>query len=433
MSGPDPMTPGVVPGRYVTEDVPGIGGAIKQRPEDFIVDEQPAFPPSGEGEHIFLYVEKTGLSTFELIDRVAKHFRVHRSRVGYAGLKDKPAITRQTLSVHVPGKRPEDFPQLETDQIKVQWVDLHSSKLRRGQLAGNRFSIRIRDVGIQDALPAKRVLERLAITGVPNRLGEQRFGMVQNNHLIGRALILGRPHEALDLLLGTDPEMDDDGHADARALYRSQEYDAAIDALPRGMRTERRALKLLADGMAPDEVIDAMDPEVLSFYLSGFQSAIFNAMLDERIESDRLDKLMVGDLAFVHRGRKTFIVTEEELRDSDALERLDRFELCASGPMWGPDMRRTQGEIARLENDALHATGVIEADLERIGALTSLTGSRRPYRVPVIAPEVEGGIDEYGAYVRVAFELPRGSFATVVLREIMKPERARELRGSETA
>jgi len=420
---PNPMTPGVVPGRYITEDVPGIGGEIKQRPEDFIVDELPAFPPAGEGEHVYMYVEKTNLSTFELIQTVARHFRVPKGHVGYAGLKDKPAITRQTLSVHVPGKRPEDFPRLETDKVKVQWVDQHTTKLRRGQLKGNRFSIRIRGVGMQDALRAKKVLDRLAVTGVPNRLGEQRFGAVQNNHLIGRALILGRAGEALNLLLGPN-DLYGDNHAEAREHYASKRFDDALDALPRGMKTERRALKLLADGLAPEEVIESLDPEVLSFYMSGFQSAVFNALLDERIESDRLDKLLVGDIAFVHRGRRTFLVTEDELNNSDALERLDTFELCASGPMWGPETRHASGEIGRLESDALHATGVTEADLERIGALTSLTGSRRPFRVPVIDPDVEGGIDEHGPYVRVAFELPRGSFATVVLREIMKPERA---------
>ena len=96
----------VSPSRYQTHDVAGIGGVIKQRPEDFLVEELPLYQPSGAGEHIYLFVQKRGMSTLELVNLLATHFGVTKREIGYAGLKDKQAITRQVFSIHAPGKRP---------------------------------------------------------------------------------------------------------------------------------------------------------------------------------------------------------------------------------------------------------------------------------------------------------------------------------------
>jgi tRNA pseudouridine13 synthase len=96
--------------------------------------------------------------------------------------------------------------------------------------------------------------------------------------------------------------------------------------------------------------------------------------------------------------------------------------------MWGPQMARAFGEIDRREVAALESTGVSVEALERFDQRRAkrLVGARRPLRVPLTDPDVEGGVDEHGSYVRVAFDLPRGAFATTVLREIMKPELAGE-------
>ena len=101
--------PHVAPALYITADVPGTGGAIKQRPEDFLVDETAAYQPSGEGDHLYLFVEKRNLSTLEAARVLAGHFGVPPDSVGFAGMKDRVAITRQLFSVYAPGKKPEDF------------------------------------------------------------------------------------------------------------------------------------------------------------------------------------------------------------------------------------------------------------------------------------------------------------------------------------
>jgi tRNA pseudouridine13 synthase len=411
-----------VPARYLTADIPPIGGAIKQRPEDFLVEETPLYQPAGQGEHIYLMIEKRGMSTLDMVGVVARHFGVHRRAIGYAGMKDKHAITRQVVSVHAPGKKIEDFPSLEHDRLAVLWADYHQNKLRTGHLAGNRFSIRIRGVGATAALPAKRVLDRLEREGVPNRFGEQRFGHAQNNHVVGREIILGNARGALDAMLGPVASATDQ-HGEARALYAAGWFEEAIDAFPRSLRTERGLLAALARGATHERALARMDETARRFMVSAFQSAVFNAVLDGRMADGSYARLLPGDVAHIHETRGLFVVDDAVLGEADLGERVRRLELSPTGPMWGASMKRAAGCVDAAEIAALEAHGVRLADLGAYAATgrDDLEGSRRPLRVPVVAPQVEGGVDEVGSYVRVAFELPRGAFATVVLREIMKP------------
>lgn len=414
----------VVPRVYATADLPPVGGVIKERPEDFLVDEVPAYQPAGEGEHLYLLVQKRGLSTMDMVGIVARHFRVPRAAVGVAGLKDKHAITRQVVSVHVPGKKPEDFPMLEHPRVAVLWVDRHVNKLRPGHLRGNRFSIRIRGVEPAAARTAHRVLERLAAGGVPNRIGEQRFGLLENNHLVGRAIVAGDFEGAARELLGPSERFPGQ-HPEARRLFVEGRYREAIQAYPMGARTEMIVLKGLADGLDARRAFMRLPEPVLRYYLSAFQSAVFNEVLDRRVGEGTLASLRPGDLAFKHENGAVFGVDGAVLADAATAGRLARLEISPSGPMWGGSMMRAGGEVDRVETEALARTGITPERLAEfdLRARGTLEGKRRALRVPVVDPQAEGGVDEHGAYVRCVFELPRGSFATVVLREIMKPPR----------
>lgn len=410
------------PLRYVTADLPGIGGTIKQRPEDFLVEEIPLYTPAGQGEHVYLLIEKRLLSTFEMVDVVARHFGVHRSAVGYAGLKDKHAVTRQVVSVHVPGRSAADFPDLRHDKVAVLWADQHVNKLRRGHLSGNRFSIRIRGVGVAAALTAAKVLGRLSRTGVPNRFGEQRFGHLQTNHLIGRALVQEDFKAALDLMLGPD-----DSHpasqAESRRAYAEGRFADALHLMPRSLGTEREALRHLARGAEARRAMLGVRRESRGFFLSAMQSAVFNAVLDGRVRDGTFDRLVEGDLAFLHGNRAVFLADRAVLEDPGTADRLRRFEISPSGPIWAEGMPRASGPVHEAEVAALAGLGLSPEDLAAHARRESrgLEGDRRPLRVALIDPDAEGGADENGPFVRVSFELPRGSFATVVLREIMKP------------
>lgn len=415
----------VRPVAYVTEDLPPIGGRIKAIPEDFLVEEIPLYQPSGQGEHIYLFVEKRGVTAMQMVDTLARHFRVRKSAVGYAGLKDKQAITRQVVSIHAPGKTPDDFPHFEHERIRILWADLHDNKLRRGHLAGNRFSIKIRGVGIEHTRTALNAIRTLEQVGVPDRIGEQRFGYLLNNHMVGRALFLNDHKAALDLMLGPNPAAPESQVA-SREHYARGEFSAARDAFPHGFRTERVVLDALAGGENPEQAVDAIEPDVLGFYFSAFQSAVFNAVLDKRVVAGTLGDLLEGDVALDRNGRKPFLVDDVTLADPGTRERLDRLEIGASGPMWGYRMPRATGDVSRVEEQTLGEFGLDPATLPNATHYDApmIGGTRRPLRIPIENTEVEGGADEHGPYIRCAFDLPRGAYATTVLDEIMKPDRA---------
>lgn len=411
------------PTKYQTADVPGTGGVIKQRPEDFLVEEIPLYNPCGEGEHIYLFVQKRGLSTFEMLHILATHFGVQRRDIGFAGLKDKHAITRQVVSIHAPGRKPEDFPSLRDDRIEILWTDLHANKLRRGHLAANRFSIRIRDVKPTDVLRAAKSLAILEKTGIANRIGEQRFGLLNNTHVIGRLMIESKHEEAIRELLGPGAHRPD-VNALARAAFAQGDYARALDLFPRPAHAERQALRLLAQGKGVKRAFFGIDYQMLGFYISAFQSAVFNAVVDKRVIDGTLDRLLPGDVAMKHENHACFSADDAVVNDPVTADRLAKFEISPSGPMWGGGMKRAQGAIDEAELAALHNAGVT---LEQVQTFSDrsrnlIQGERRPLRVPVIAPEYEGGLDEHGPYIRCAFELPKGSFATTVMREIMKPQ-----------
>lgn len=408
---------------YLTGDIPGIGGRVRDRPEDFLVDEIPAYQPSGEGEHLYLLVQKRLMSTLELVDVLARHFRVARRAIGYAGLKDKHALTRQVVSVHVPGRKLEDFPMLEHERVSILWGDMHANKLRPGHLKGNRFSIRIRGVRFQDVLVAERVVARLERSGVPNRVGEQRFGLLGNTHVLGRALLTKDSEVFLAELLGPNAGRPD-LNAEGRRLFVEGRYGEAMEHFPRSATAERAVLLALARGRPRRHAMHAIDEAVRRFYVSAWQSWIFNRVLDERLARGDIDRLREGDLAFKHENGAVFRVDAGVAEDPGTASRLAGVEISASGPMWGPAMMRAMGEVDALEVRELEASGLGVEALAGLGSQdrSLLEGKRRPLRVPLVRPDVEGGSDEHGAFVRVAFELPRGAFATAVLPEIMKVE-----------
>lgn len=408
--------------RFQTADIPGTGGVIKQRPEDFLVEEIPLYTPCGEGEHIYLFVQKRGLSTFEMLHIIANHFGVQRKDIGFAGLKDKHAITRQVISIHAPGRKPEDFPSLRDDRLEILWTDLHTNKLRRGHLAANRFSIRIRNVKPTDVLRAAKTLAILEKSGIANRIGEQRFGLLNNTHVLGRLMVQGKHDDAIRELLGPSAHRPD-VNAIGRAAFMDGDYVKALDNFPRTAHAERQALRLLAQGKGFKRAFFSIDHQMLGFYVSAFQSAVFNAVADARIADGTLDRLLPGDVAIKHENHACFSVDDVVANDSTTPQRLESFEISPSGPMWGGGMKRAQGAVDAAEIAALEESGVTVDMVKEFSdkSRNLIQGERRPLRVPVIAPEYEGGLDEHGPYIRCAFELPKGSFATTVMREIMKP------------
>jgi tRNA pseudouridine13 synthase len=409
---------------YLTSDLPGIGGVIKQRPEDFFVEEQPIYPPCGRGEHLYLLIEKRNCTTSDVVHRLARVFRVDPGDVGYAGLKDKNAVTRQHLSITLPDQANDStlLPRVESDRVKVLGVWRHENKLRRGHLVGNRFVIHIRGVDPSAAVPAKRILDRLTVTGAPNFIGDQRFGYRQQNHELGRLMLLGQWKPMLDLMLGGPLDTDFESTRLGREAYDRGDLESAVRAWPKHLRHDRQALLAILKGRSHQRAVMAIDRGQRDFLVSSVQSVIFNRLLHRRMTEGLFDRLVEGDLAWKHNSRAVFAVDQATAELENSPEgRVKSLAVSPSGPMWGGQMPRATGEVARREHDALKEFGLEETDLQG-GPQGKAEGNRRPFREAIRGPEVAGGADEHGPYVRVSFAMSRGCFATVVLREIMKNE-----------
>ena len=203
---------------YVTEDK-GIGGTIRNRWEDFYVEEIPEMLPDGEGPNIWIWIEKLGRSTLDVLLDISRDLHISRKRTGFAGMKDKNAITRQWICISNMESE-EQFKEVEAlaGSIKnTEFLEITRGrkKLRMGQLKGNKFRILIKDIdGMENfnspleayedaAKRAEKILKKLEKTGVPNYFGWQRFGKPRTTtHLVGEALVRNDLGEAVGRYIG---------------------------------------------------------------------------------------------------------------------------------------------------------------------------------------------------------------------------------------
>ncbi len=182
------MTYTVLPKWPKTYPETHAGGVLKLHNTDFQVTELPLILPSGEGEHIWLYVKKDGANTAYVAQQLADYAGVKELHVGFAGLKDRYAVTQQWFSVYFPKGEPPDFLKLEHDEFTVLEQTRHEKKLRRGDLLGNAFEINLRNV-VGDKALMEANLAQVQQFGAPNYFGAQRFGHDDGNVEQGRMML----------------------------------------------------------------------------------------------------------------------------------------------------------------------------------------------------------------------------------------------------
>ncbi len=383
---------------------------IKADYHDFIVDEIPLYPADGEGTHTYFLLEKAGLSTHQAIHDLAQRLGVRRHDIGYAGLKDSRAITRQWMSVeHVP---PERVAEIEMPRLRVLEVTRHGNKIRMGHLKGNRFTIRVRGEVDHRLAELQDALATLARRGVPNYFGEQRFGYRGDSWRIGRAILLGNREEATDLMLGLPSDADHGDVRRARKFYDKGEYEQALRHWPRIFQTERRMLgAILRGGGKKLRALYAADKSAKTFMVSAYQSHLFNRVVAERIASG-IDQLQLGDLAWLHANGAVFSVEDVEREQP----RVTTFEISPTGPLFGYRCTEPGGEPLALERKIMEDEGLTR-DTFKSGPQRE-KGGRRPLRFPIHESKIALGADEHGSYVAFEFILPRGCYATTVLREL---------------
>lgn len=397
---------------YLTGDFSGIGGTLKHRPEDFFVQELPLYEPSGEGEHVYCEIQKTNLTTFDAINRMARALGVSSRDIGYAGLKDARAVTRQLLSIL--GTTPEAVMQLQLPEIAIQWAARHANKLRPGHLRANRFAIKLRDVNATDVVKLPPVIQQLQRRGMPNYFGEQRFGRRGDNHLLGAALVRGDDQSVLNLLLGSgNPELDDAQAMGARNAFERGDLEQAMRLWPRYGGMERRVLHRMIKTGKPAAAVKSIDEKLRRLWVSALQSSLFNEVVAERIDS--LDQVLKGELAWKHDNGACFLVEDPAIEQP----RCEAFEISPSGPLVGYRLTFPQERPLQIEQQVLSDHALSPQDFRAEGRL-KVKGARRPLRVRPEDVQLAGGVDEFGPHITIAFTLPPGSFATVFLRELMK-------------
>jgi tRNA pseudouridine13 synthase len=260
------------------------------------------------------------------------------------------------------------------------------------------------------------LLADLERRGMPNYFGEQRFGRRGDNDLLGAAYVRGDDQEVLRLLLGNPTSDADDGQThSARSMFERNDLEGAMKAWPRRCGMERRVLARLIKTQRPAAAVRAIDEKLRRLWVSALQSRLFNQVLAQRIDS--LDKLMDGDIAYKHINGAPFLVENATVEQP----RAEAFEISPSGPLIGFRMLLPTGKPLEIEQAVFTEAALIPADFKRTGQLR-VKGTRRPLRVKPTDTQLAGGVDDHGPHVTIAFTLPAGSFATVLLREVMKVE-----------
>jgi tRNA pseudouridine13 synthase len=338
---------------YLTSTDLRTGGVLKSDPEDFVVEEIPAYLPSGTGEHLYLWIEKRDISADFLLDRISRALGISRGDIGMAGIKDRRAVTRQWISV--PARCREAVANLAIEGVTVLETALHGNKLRTGHLKGNQFQIRLRGIDPSTSLSAAlQIAAELRRLGIPNLYGDQRFGIDDQTLQLGLSLLRG-------------------------------------EKSPRSIPFAKRKF-------------------LLRLALSSVQSALFNAVLSERLKAGTLSQVQAGDVLQVTASGGCFLAEDPIVEQV----RCDAGETVITGPMFGPKMKSPAGDVLDAERRILTSWNLEPTAFERFGDLTS--GTRRPLvvRADDLAADVEGDS------LILKFRLPAGSYATSVIREFQK-------------
>ncbi|MBT7102854.1 MAG: tRNA pseudouridine(13) synthase TruD [Planctomycetes bacterium] len=398
----------------MNQEIAVTGGVIRQRWEDFKVTEMPLYTPCGAGEHLYLTIEKSNRTTIQARDHIARTLGVKRELIGFAGFKDKRAITTQTFSVPILTDR--DVVSIDAPWIRVLSVSRHKNKIRTGHLAGNQFEIRIREVDKGVLESARQRIEEISVGGLPNFYGPQRFGMHGDGARVGAALLRRQISEALELLLAPREGVEED----YRSAYEAGDIDAARRLLPPGRTTEAALLTSLKTHPGNLRAAARRIPHALRrMYYSAYQAELFNWVLMERLERSKDGYWLpwAGDICQWEGQRSRFHVSMEEAGWLEDQQRARDGEVSPTGPIFGKKMKLPEGEAGRIESAVLIAEGLRPGSwLSHVRGM-KLDGTRRPLRIQVGEPQVAWEEEEQS--LLVSFSLPAGAFATVFLEQLM--------------
>ncbi len=401
----------------------GTDGIIRESNEDFYVEEVPLTLPSGEGPNTWIQIEKNGRTTLDVVLDMAKSLHISRKRTGFAGMKDRSAITRQWLCIS--NITPEELPDFNETlhNVKVLDIQKNQKKLRMGQLKGNKFKINIKNTNnpSEDKEIAEEVLESLKITGVPNFYGYQRFGEIRSTtHLVGKCLVEDNIKKAVDTYIGNPNDKEHNQPYEARKLYDEGKLEESYNLMPKSMRYEKSMLKVLIQ--AKDKhgeirekdyihAIESLPKPLKRMFVNAYESYLFNKIINERSKIG-INKYYPGDIIIDSEEHWVHEIDENTIQDD-----IDNFTVNPTAPLLGSKVPIAEGKEGEIEQRVMDEENITKKDFEcpktpKLGS----HGIRRSIRFKIEDTHVE----EIDNGIRVEFFIPRGCYATSVLREIMK-------------
>lgn len=409
---------------YLTA-TPGIGGRLRHEPEDFVVVELGEGPPRFDGgAHAAFRARLKNWETNRFAGQAARLLNIHREQVGFAGMKDKRAVTEQWFTAKVPVAALSALSGLQDVEV------LESYATRKahfpGAHTGNRFVLRVRD-STRDRAAVGAIAEAIRKEGgVPNLFGPQRFGghFRPVTHRVGRAIVEGDLEEAVRLYVGNPMAMEQEEAQAARKLYdETRDPAAALAIYPPKLDPERDILWRLTKRPGDwRHALQALPPNLLQLFVHAHQSWLFNLILSARVEGGLgLSTAHEGDLVMGIDDDGVKVHKVSAFNQARVQREIDLGRATLTAPLVGLTTPLAAGEPGEVEQQVLDALRVEPADF-RVREIPEVAsdGRRRGILQPVRGLSVSWAGDP--ADPVFAFALGKGSYATVVLREFMKAE-----------
>jgi tRNA pseudouridine13 synthase len=408
--------------KYYASDTDGIGGKLRLVPEDFVVEEIPPEKKGGTtGPYLICRLTKTNWELQHAIKEIAKRLGISHRRIGWAGTKDRNAITRQWISLY--NVSAEQVASIHLTDIILEPLGQSNESLSLGDLLGNRFDIVIRDAEPADLEPRVHAINQTVCEGIPNYFGLQRFGATRPvTHLVGEWILRGNFEQAVMTYVGEafsgEPE---NVRAIRTAFLKTRDIQAALSDLPPQMSYERAMLHYLY--AHPTDYAGALlelPPKLLSMFVSAFQSYLFNCALSQRFDDGHtLTGPLVGDQLLFANGRTDTVTGNNSHAVSLHIQR-GRCSIALFMPGKEPVRAKSEGDhaIAAL----LTKYEITPEDFARASAFvhTKFDGAYRPI---ALKTDIDVSIDNND--VRLKFSLPPGHYATTVCREFMQADPVR--------
>lgn len=412
---------------YLTDE-DGIGGDIRVNVDDFKVNEVSDFKTGNEGEYLIVRLKKDNWETHHLIRDLSRQLGIGAERIGIAGTKDKRAVTTQLMSIR--GVTEEDLRRVTLPRIEITPLGRSNRNIGLGDLLGNEFDITIKNISLPVAEMEKRltsISDRIRSTGgVPNYFGYQRFGIKRPvTHLVGEKLVKGDIEgAALTYIARSFPWESAENREVRDFVWNTRDFREGLKLYPLNLRYERTIMHYLVEH--PGNYIGAfrsLSANLLKLFVHAYQSYLFNRILSMRmLRGLSLTEPVDGDVICLTTPdmgpdtSRTELVTKNNMPDIKFLMRRKRAFITL--PLIGKDTKFQEGEVGDIERSVLDAEGIAPEnfDVKDIPELSS-AGLRREILLKV-TPVFTCGEQ----YANVRFYLPKGCYATTVLREYMKSD-----------